>query len=170
MGGSELNLLRAMIHYRRFDLLTHPVCELFLHLKLLRGRWLYWFMMCLHLVFTILVMAWSLISYGEIGQFLNRYNLQSMDISNNSTTYLETEKSNVYYSSSHGSCGDSCIPDPRTDWLSPCCVIGWQQSSNSTNPDYVPVQNALAVLRGVITFLSVLILLIFLLKIYQACF
>ena len=35
-GNSELSLLRTMIHYRRFDLLTHPVCELFLHLKLLR--------------------------------------------------------------------------------------------------------------------------------------
>ncbi|CAB4058015.1 unnamed protein product [Lepeophtheirus salmonis] len=32
-GGSELSILKIIIHYKRFELLTHPVCELFLHLN-----------------------------------------------------------------------------------------------------------------------------------------
>ena len=68
-GNSEINLLRTIVHYKRFDLLTHPVCELFLHLKWLRAKGLYWFMIILYLFFTLQILTYSIFNYGELGQY-----------------------------------------------------------------------------------------------------
>ena len=70
-GGSELNLLKVIIHFKKFELLTHPICELFLHLKWLRARWFYWIVICLYLIFALLVVAYALLIYGEIGWYIN---------------------------------------------------------------------------------------------------
>ncbi|TRY70665.1 hypothetical protein TCAL_09681 [Tigriopus californicus] len=70
-NGSEVNLLKIIIHYKKFELLTHPVCEMFLHLKWLRARWLYWIVVVVYLFFSLVVIAYALLLYGEIGWYLN---------------------------------------------------------------------------------------------------
>ena len=62
---SEVNMLRTIIHYKRFELLTHPLCELFLHLKWKRAHGLYYLVKVLHIFFTLLIMAYVLIFHGE---------------------------------------------------------------------------------------------------------
>jgi hypothetical protein len=69
-GGSELSILRIITHYKKYELLTHPLCELFLHLKWLRARSLYWIVILLNLVTTFLTIAYVLLSYGNmVGYF-----------------------------------------------------------------------------------------------------
>lgn len=69
-GGSELNILRIIAHHKRFELLTHPLCELFLHLKWLQSRSLYWIVILLNLVFTLLTLAYVMLNYGKL-DFIN---------------------------------------------------------------------------------------------------
>ena len=64
-GGSELSILRIIIHFQKFELLTHPLCELFLHLKWLQSRSIYWIMMALNFVFTLMTLAYVLLRYGN---------------------------------------------------------------------------------------------------------
>ena len=64
-GGTELNILRAIIHYKKYELLTHPVCELFLHLKARRARNFYWMNNFLSFLFTILAAIYVFASYGH---------------------------------------------------------------------------------------------------------
>ena len=65
-GGSEMNLLKVIIHFKEYELLTHPVCELFLHLKFQRARYFYWFSNVLNALFTIVAIFYVLLSYGNI--------------------------------------------------------------------------------------------------------
>ena len=81
-GGSELNILRVIIHFKKFELLTHPICELFLHLKWLRARYLYWISNVLNILFTILAIIYVLLSYGNMDKYINIDSCKSM---NNST-------------------------------------------------------------------------------------
>ena len=67
-SGSELSILRIIIHHKKFELLTHPLCELFLHLKLLRSRSLYWIVIILNFVFTFLTIIYVIWMYGNIGK------------------------------------------------------------------------------------------------------
>ena len=64
-GGTELNILRAIIHFKKYELLTHPVCELFLHLKARRARNFYWMNNFLSFLFTILAAIYVFASYGH---------------------------------------------------------------------------------------------------------
>lgn len=73
-GGSELNLLKIIIHYKKFNLLTHPVCELFLHLKWLKARWLFWIVMILYLLYCVLVICYATFNYGQLGWYFNPTN------------------------------------------------------------------------------------------------
>ena len=66
---AELNILKAIIHFKRFELLTHPVCELFLHMKWLKARWLYWIVIGLYLVYSLLVLSYAILNYGQIGWY-----------------------------------------------------------------------------------------------------
>lgn len=50
-GGSELNLLKIIVHFKKFDLLRHPICELFLHLKSKRARWIHWIVLFIYLTY-----------------------------------------------------------------------------------------------------------------------
>ena len=61
-----MNLLKVIIHYKEYELLTHPVCELFLHLKFQRARYFYWFSNVLNALFTIVAIFYVLLSYGNI--------------------------------------------------------------------------------------------------------
>ena len=65
-SGSELNIFRIIIQYKKFELLTHPLCELFLHLKWLRARSLYWIVISLNVIFTLLTIVYVLLSYGNM--------------------------------------------------------------------------------------------------------
>ena len=66
-----------MVHYQKFDLLTHPLCELFLHLKWLKGRWISWTSTALNLIFTILVTCLALVQYGQMEFILGKYSFNS---------------------------------------------------------------------------------------------
>ena len=66
-GGSELSILRIIIHHKKFDLLTHPLCELFLHLKWLRSRFIYWFVMLINFLFTAMAIIYVILRYGQVG-------------------------------------------------------------------------------------------------------
>ena len=66
-GGSELSILRIIIHHKKFDLLTHPLCELFLHLKWLRSRFIYWFVILFNFLFTSMAIIYVILSYGQVG-------------------------------------------------------------------------------------------------------
>ena len=68
-GGSELNILRVIIHFKRFELLTHPICEMFLHLKNLRARYFYWLANILNIVYTLMTILYVLLSYGNISGY-----------------------------------------------------------------------------------------------------
>ena len=68
-GGSELSILRIIIHHQKFELLTHPLCELFLYLKWLRSRMLYLFVIFLNGVFTVLTIVYVTVSYGNLQSF-----------------------------------------------------------------------------------------------------
>ena len=87
-GGSELSILRIIIHHQKFELLTHPLCELFLYLKWLRSRMLYLFVIFLNGVFTLLTIVYVTVSYG---------NLQSFAAAN-STTKFENHLKNSHFS------------------------------------------------------------------------
>ena len=69
IGGSELNLHRILIDSGRFDLLMHPVCELFLHLKSHRARKIYWLIIASCLLDTMTVITYVLLCYGEVGDY-----------------------------------------------------------------------------------------------------
>jgi hypothetical protein len=69
LGGSELNLLKIIIHCGRFDLLTHPVCELFLHLKSYRARGIYWVVLLFALADSLMVITYVVLCYGEVGVY-----------------------------------------------------------------------------------------------------
>jgi hypothetical protein len=71
--------LQIIVHYKKFDLLTHPLCELFLHLKWLRGRWISWIAMIQSLIFTTLVTALALLQYGQMDYLLGKYNCSTSD-------------------------------------------------------------------------------------------
>ena len=71
IGGSELNLHRILIDGGRFDLLMHPVCELFLHLKSHRARKIYWLIIASYFLETATVIAYVLMCYGEIGDYFD---------------------------------------------------------------------------------------------------
>ena len=68
-GGSELNILRVIIHFKRFELLTHPICEMFLHLKNLRARYFYWLANILNIIYTLMTIFYVLLSYGNISGY-----------------------------------------------------------------------------------------------------
>lgn len=61
-----MNILRIIAHHKRFELLTHPLCELFLHLKWLQSRSLYWIVILLNLVFTLMTLAYVMLNYGKL--------------------------------------------------------------------------------------------------------
>ena len=63
-SGSELSILRIIIHHKKFELLTHPLCELFLHLKWLRSRCLYWIVIIFNFIFTFLTITYVMLSYS----------------------------------------------------------------------------------------------------------
>ena len=67
-SGSELSILRIIIHHKKFELLTHPLCELFLHLKWLRSRSLYWIVIMLNFIFTFMTITYVILSYGNLGK------------------------------------------------------------------------------------------------------
>ncbi len=69
LGGSELNLLKILINCGRFDLLTHPVCELFLHLKSYKARKIYWLAIAFTFIDAVTVISYVLLSYGEVGDY-----------------------------------------------------------------------------------------------------
>ncbi len=71
--------MQIIVHYKKFDLLTHPLCELFLHLKWLRGRWISWIAMIQSLIFTTLVTALALLQYGQMDYLLGKYNCSTSD-------------------------------------------------------------------------------------------
>ena len=60
-------MLRTIIHYEKFELLKHPLCDLFLHLKWKRAHVLYYVVKAIHILFTILVVCYSLVYHGELG-------------------------------------------------------------------------------------------------------
>ena len=62
---------QIIIHFKKFDLLTHPVCELFLHLKWLRARRLYWATIVLYMVYSALVVAYVMLNYGQLGWYFD---------------------------------------------------------------------------------------------------
>ena len=68
--GSELTILKIIIHYKKYELLTHPTCELFLHLKWLRAKRLHWIVIWLYLSFCLLALAYALLNYGGIANFV----------------------------------------------------------------------------------------------------
>ena len=67
IGISEVNILRTIIHYKKFELLKHPLCDLFLHLKWKRAHVLYYVVKAIHILFTLLVICYTLVYHGELG-------------------------------------------------------------------------------------------------------
>ena len=74
--GSELNVLKIIISFGRYELLTHPVCELFLHLKWLKARWLQGVVILIYLYFTLVALAHTVLRYGQIGNYFPNYHCQ----------------------------------------------------------------------------------------------
>ena len=66
LGLSEVNILRTIIHYKKYELLKHPLCELFLHLKWKRAHGLYYLVKVIHIIFTLLVVFYTLVYHGEL--------------------------------------------------------------------------------------------------------
>ncbi len=91
-GMSELTLLRVIIKLKKFDLLTHPLCELLLYLKWLRARWLYWAVMTLSLVYCLLVVAYVLLNYGQLGWYVNRSTGLGCELISNTTGISQNTK------------------------------------------------------------------------------
>uniref|UniRef100_A0A0K2T880 Uncharacterized protein n=1 Tax=Lepeophtheirus salmonis TaxID=72036 RepID=A0A0K2T880_LEPSM len=94
-GGSELSILKIIIHYKRFELLTHPVCELFLHLNWLRARFIYGLVILLYFTFTIVTFSYTLLSYGQVAQYIDDKCGETKD-NNYEKSLLNTEESPDY--------------------------------------------------------------------------
>ena len=62
-------MLRTIIHYKKYDLLKHPLCEMFLHLKWKRAHGLYYLVKLIHIFFTLLVVFYTLVYHGELKEY-----------------------------------------------------------------------------------------------------
>ncbi len=59
------------MHFKKFELLTHPVCEMFLHMKWVRARWIYYTVMVLSLMQALFVLSYGMLNYGQLGWYVN---------------------------------------------------------------------------------------------------
>ena len=72
LGLSEVNILRTIIHYKKYEMLKHPLCELFLHLKWKRAHVLYYVVKIIHIIFTLLVVLYTLVYHGELKYLIGK--------------------------------------------------------------------------------------------------